>query len=206
MDSSLYISCTQVRSLSSSALPPSAKHQHERVTDTPRASSCISEGAQKNRVVGAHRWERGCEEAHRALLYLPPVLPRGCASRVDQNQEKLSRTHPQSQTEQTHPQNSRFTPRCPSGVLWTPCSGVEWRVSDPALKGKRHDEQAACEPGGRGSGGVPVHPARLHGHRTSPAQALLTILTETCCNALTCSRTATVVRGVPGVHWRIVED
>ena len=57
---------------------------------------CISEGAQKNRVVGAHRWEWGCEEAHRALLYLPPVLPRGCASRVDQNQEKLSRTHPRS--------------------------------------------------------------------------------------------------------------
>ena len=57
---------------------------------------CISEGAQKNRVVGAHRRERGCEEAHRALLYLPPVLPRGCASRVDQNQEKLSRTHPRS--------------------------------------------------------------------------------------------------------------
>ena len=53
---------------------------------------CISEGAQKNRLVGAHRRERGCEEAHRALLYLPPVLPRGCASRVDQNQEKLSPT------------------------------------------------------------------------------------------------------------------
>ena len=88
VDSSLYISCTQVQSLSSSALPPSAKHQHERVMDTPRASSCISEGAQKNRVVGAHRREWGCEEAHRALLYLPPVLPRGCASRVDQNQEQ----------------------------------------------------------------------------------------------------------------------
>jgi hypothetical protein len=27
-----------------------------------------------------------------------------------------------------HPQNSRFTPRCPSVVLWTPCSGVEWGV------------------------------------------------------------------------------
>jgi hypothetical protein len=71
---------------------------------------------------------------------------------------------------------------------------------------KRHDARAACEPGDVGCGGVPVHPARLHSHRTSPAQALLTILTETCCNALTCSRTATVVRGVPGVHWRIVED
>jgi hypothetical protein len=44
---------------------------------------------------------------------------------------------------------------------------------------KRHDGQAACEPGGGGCGGVPVHPARLHTHRTSPDQALLTILTET---------------------------
>jgi hypothetical protein len=25
--------------------------------------------------------------------------------------------------EQTHPQISRYTPRCPSVVLWTPCSG-----------------------------------------------------------------------------------
>jgi hypothetical protein len=57
-----------------------------------------------------------------------------------------------------------------------------------------HDVQAACEPGGGGYGGVPVHPARLDTHRTSPAQALLTILTETCSTQrLTCSRTATVV-------------
>jgi hypothetical protein len=48
--------------------------------------------------------------------------------------------------------------------------------------GKRHDVQAACEPGGGGCGGVPIHHPRLHTHRTSPAQALLTMLTETCCN------------------------
>ena len=30
-----------------------------------------------------------------------------------------------------HPQNSRFTPRCSSVVLWTPCSGLEWRVFEP---------------------------------------------------------------------------
>ena len=52
----------------------------------------------------------------------------------------------------------------------------------PSRAGKRHDAQAACEPGGRGCGGVPVHPLRLHTHRTSPAQALLTMLTEPCCN------------------------
>jgi hypothetical protein len=40
---------------------------------------------------------------------------------------------------------------------------------------KQHDVQAACEPGGGGCGGVPDHPARLHTHRTSPVQALLTI-------------------------------
>jgi hypothetical protein len=69
-------------------------------------------------------------------------------------------------------------------VLWTPGSGVECGVLEPASPGfgKRHvDAQAACEPGGGGCGGVPVHPPRLHTHRTSPAQALLTIL-ETCCN------------------------
>jgi hypothetical protein len=41
---------------------------------------------------------------------------------------------------------------------------------------KRRDTQAACEPGRGGCAGVPVHPARLHTHRTSPAQALVTIL------------------------------
>jgi hypothetical protein len=59
-------------------------------------------------------------------------------------------------------------------------SGVEWGAFEPAIKGKRHDGQAACEPGAGGCGGVPVHPVRLHTHRTSPAQALLTTLTETC--------------------------
>jgi hypothetical protein len=76
-----------------------------------------------------------------------------------------------------HPQNSRFTPRCPSVVLWTPCSGVEWGVFEPTIMVWRsgNDAQAACEPGGGGCGGVTVHPARLHTHRTSPAQALSTI-------------------------------
>jgi hypothetical protein len=75
-----------------------------------------------------------------------------------------------------HPQNSRFTPRCPSVVLWTLCSGVEWGVFDHQGLEKRNDAQAACEPGGGGCGGVPDHHPRLHTHRTSPAQALLTIL------------------------------
>ena len=85
---------------------------------------------------------------------------------------------PTAPSEQTHPQSSRYTPRCPSIVLWTLCSGVEWGVrTDHQGLEKRRDAQAACEPGGGGCGGVPDHPARLHTHRTSPAQALLTMLT-----------------------------
>jgi hypothetical protein len=75
-------------------------------------------------------------------------------------------------------------------------------VFEPAIKGleKRHDVQAACEPGGGGCGGVPVHPVRLHTHRTSP-ETLLTTLTETCCTQrLTCSRTATVACMVSDVN------
>jgi hypothetical protein len=37
-------------------------------------------------------------------------------------------------SEQTHPQISRYTPRCPSVVLWTPCSGVEWRAFEPTIR------------------------------------------------------------------------
>jgi hypothetical protein len=52
-------------------------------------------------------------------------------------------------------------------------------VFEPASGfGEAHDVQAACEPGGGGRGGVPVHSPRLHTHRTSPAQALLTTLFE----------------------------
>jgi hypothetical protein len=55
------------------------------------------------------------------------------------------------------------------------------RVFDHQGLEKRHDVQAACEPGCGGCGRVPVHPLRLHTHRTSPAQALLTILTILTC-------------------------
>jgi hypothetical protein len=54
--------------------------------------------------------------------------------------------------------------------------GVACVRTDHQGSEKRHDAQAACEPGGGECGGVPFHPARLHTHRTSPAQALLTIL------------------------------
>ena len=50
--------------------------------------------------------------------------------------------HPPTPTT-AHPQNSRYTPRCPSVVLWTPCSGVEWRVFEPAVKGGKAARRAS---------------------------------------------------------------
>jgi hypothetical protein len=66
-------------------------------------------------------------------------------------------------------------------------------VFEPTGLEKRHDGQAACEPGGGGRGGVPVHPLRLRNHRTSPAQARLATFDRDMLQRLTCSRTATVV-------------
>ena len=68
-------------------------------------------------------------EAGRALLSLPPALHCVTSGALTTTERKLAPTAP---SEQTHPQNSRFTPRCPSVVLWTPCSGVEWAVFEPA--------------------------------------------------------------------------
>ena len=68
-------------------------------------------------------------EAGRALLSLPPALcDKGVLTTTER---KLTPTAP---SEQTHPQNIRFTPRCPSVVLWTPCSGVEWGVFEPTIR------------------------------------------------------------------------
>jgi hypothetical protein len=65
-------------------------------------------------------------------------------------------------SEQTHPQSSRFTPRCPSVVLWTPCSGVEWRVFEPTIRVWR-------------SGTTRKQPANL---RVEGAEESLTILPD----------------------------
>jgi hypothetical protein len=32
------------------------------------------------------------------------------------------------------PSEQHYTPRCPSVVLWPPCSGVEWRVFEPTIR------------------------------------------------------------------------
>jgi hypothetical protein len=79
-------------------------------------------------------------------------------------------------------------------------------VCSSRLKGseKRHDAQAACEPGGGGCGGVPVHPPRLHTHRTSPAQALLNHVDRDMLNP-TPDLLSHCHRRMSGVHYRIVE-
>jgi hypothetical protein len=83
-----------------------------------------------------------------------------------------------------HPGPARQISRSLQGVPPSCCGrrAAVWSggcSSRPSRAGKRHDVQAACEPGGRGCGGVPDHPPRLPTHRTSPAQALLTTLIET---------------------------
>ena len=51
------------------------------------------------------------------------LLPRRRRLGFDTTNWQLAPSHPQ-----TRPQNSRYPPRCPSVVLWTPYSGVEWGV------------------------------------------------------------------------------
>jgi hypothetical protein len=66
-----------------------------------------------------------------------------------------------------------------------------WSVCSNLVKGgKRHDGQAACEPGGGGCGGVPVHPLRLHTHRTSLSLPLCRCRIRSPCRT-SCSRSST---------------
>jgi hypothetical protein len=74
-------------------------------------------------------------EARHALLCLPPAYAdkeAGSNGVGFRHTWGSSRTHAPS--EQTHPQSSRNTPRCPSVVLWTPCSGVAWAVFEPTIR------------------------------------------------------------------------
>jgi hypothetical protein len=81
-------------------------------------------------------------EAHRALLYLPPVLKRGCEGRVDTRGQALSHTHPQR----------RPALRTAGTLQGVPPSWFERRVAGGVCStGKRHG-QAACEPGVEGAG------------------------------------------------------
>ena len=100
-------------------------------------------------------------------------------SRVDHNRCS-SLTHAPS--EQTHPQDSRYTPRCPSVVLWTPCSGVEWRVFEPTIRVWRSGTT------GKQPANLAVEAAEeslniLPDYTPTVRPRLLTILTETSCNA-----------------------
>ena len=173
------------------------KHQQsEWVSDTRRAGRVCSPKvlAQKNRVVGAHRCVWACEEAHHALLCLPPVVTRRKRVREPRC--------PHNWEAQSRP--SLRTAGKLQGVPPSWCGrrvAVSSAVCSRRPQGKRHDVQAACEPGGRGRRGVPVHPTRLQTHRTSPAQALLTILIETL--NPTCAWCPCMMSSV---HSRSVED
>jgi hypothetical protein len=152
---------------------------HKGVTDTPRASTvCVSPEVLLCSEVPRSRGASGGMEVWggspcTAVPHTVPVLTRGCRAGCESRWGKLRgqlSTHAPS--EQTHPQNSRSLQGVPPS-----CCGrraAVW-VFEPAVKRKRHDVQA-CEPGRRGCGEVPVHPARLPTHRTSPDQALLTTL------------------------------
>jgi hypothetical protein len=102
-------------------------------------------------------------------------------------------THPHLRA--AHPQNSSNTPRCPSVVLWTPCSGVEWRVLEPAVNG--------CGEAARRASSLRTWGLRA---RRSPCPSCPTThlpcvsrpsavdhLDRDMLQRLTCSRTATVV-------------
>jgi hypothetical protein len=169
-------SCKRVRSLLRSALPDCEKHQQApkgRRTETVSGGVRLSEKTRE-----ASRWVWMFVESRRALVTPTcTVLDKEARSNSvgfdPLGLTQLGSSHTPAPSEQTHPQNSRCTPRCPTVVLWTPCSGVEWRVFEPTIRvWKRHDRQAACEPGGGGCRGVHVHPARLHSHRTPRPSAL----------------------------------
>jgi hypothetical protein len=137
----------------------------------------LSEGAQNNRVVGAHRWVSGCESS--PCTAAPPTCAHErCESCVDYNWgTALTDPHPRQPTLRSAGSLQGVPPSCCGRRVAVWRGG---RSNRPSRAGKRHDAQAACEPGGGECGGIPDHPPRLHAHRTSPAQALLTILTETC--------------------------
>ena len=67
---------------------------------------------------------------------------------------------------QTHPPNCGFTPRCPSIVLWPPCSGVGWRVFEPTIRV-------------RGSGTTRKQPANLGVEAAEESLSILSDYTPT---------------------------
>jgi hypothetical protein len=104
---------------------------------------------------------------------LPTSLPTTHQPSCRLQLTQLGRAHT------THPQSrpTLITAGTLQGVPPSCCGhrrGVEWAVFEPTIRVWRSGSTAACELGGGGCGGVPVHPLRLHTHRTSPAQALLT--------------------------------
>jgi hypothetical protein len=131
----------------------------------PAVARCIGVGA---------RWLLVAEEEGAACRC--GVVWNMIARRVrvsTDNLGELSHPHPHSSAPSEQQQHSKVSLR--RAVDTVQRFGV--RSNRPSTGSeRRHDRQAACEPGGGGCWGVPDHLARLHTHRTFPAQALLTIL------------------------------
>ena len=94
--------------------------KHEGVTDTPSFYwVCVSGGCSLGSMGGWRSHGICIREAPPCTAVTPTS---NCALK-----EFDALTKPESSLITPAPcQNSRCTPRCPSVVLWTPCSGVEW--------------------------------------------------------------------------------
>jgi hypothetical protein len=97
-----------------------------------------------------------------------------------------------------HPQNNSNTPRCPSVVLWTPCSGVEWGVFEPAVNGcgEAARRASSLRTWGLRARRIPCPSCPTTYPPYVPRPSALDHLDRDMLQRLTCSRTATVVFGV----------
>ena len=92
--------------------------KHEGVTDTPSFYwVCVSGGCSLGSMSGWRSHGRCIREAPPCTAVTPPATVKDFDG-VDKPGELPLTPTPS--------ENSRYTPRCPSVVLWMPCSGVEW--------------------------------------------------------------------------------
>jgi hypothetical protein len=137
--------------------------KHEGVTDTPSFYwVCVSGGCSLGSMGGWRSHGICIREAPPCTAVTPPATVK-ILTALTNRESSLSHPHPQ----RTAGTLQGVPPSC-CGCRAAVWSGV--RSFEPIIKGRRHDAQAACEPDGEECGGVPVHPARQHTHRTSPAK------------------------------------
>jgi hypothetical protein len=99
-----------------------------------------------------------------------------------------------------HPQSSRNTPRCPSVVLWPLCSG--WSAFEPAVNGfgEAARRASSLRTWGLRARRSPCSPSPTTHPPYVPRPSALDHLDRDMLQRLTCSRTATVVCMVSGMH------